>query len=143
MTALIRPYRDTDEKAVIDLWAAELPATAPHNEPEITIRKKHESGCDLFYVAVVDGVVAGTVMGGYDGHRGWIYTVAVASAYRRQRIGTALLRHVEQALADRGCLKINLQVRTSNAGVIEFYRKLGYSLDDVISMGKRMYQETS
>jgi ribosomal protein S18 acetylase RimI-like enzyme len=143
MTVLIRPYRAVDEQAVIDLWTAELPATAPHNEPATTIRKKVESGCDLFYVAVVDSVVAGTVMGGYDGHRGWIYTVAVSSAYRRRRIGTALLRHVEQALADRGCLKINLQVRTSNAGVIEFYGKLGYSLDDVISMGKRMYPETS
>ncbi len=98
-----------------------------------------EADPDLFFVATVEGAVAGTAMGGYDGHRGWIYTVAVAPEHRHRGIGTALIRHVEAELARRGCLKINLQVRASNAGVIAFYAAMGYSVDDVLSMGKRLY----
>ena len=86
--------------------------------------------------AVADGNVVGTVMGGYDGHRGWIYSLAVDAAHRRQKLGTALIRHVEKALAEQGSPKINLQVLSSNAGAIEFYEKLGYHIEERISMGK-------
>ena len=78
-------------------------------------------------------------MGGYDGHRGWIYSVAVVPERRSLGIGTALIRKLEAELARRGCLKINLQVRESNVGVMDFYRKLGYEVDPVVSMGKRLY----
>ena len=94
---------------------------------------------DLFFVAEVEGAVVGTVMGGYDGHRGWIYSVAVAPHVQRQGIGAALIRHLEAALVARGCLKVNLQVRTSNAAVISFYRRLGYDVEERVSMGKRLY----
>jgi ribosomal protein S18 acetylase RimI-like enzyme len=135
----IRPYHDADEKAVIGLWNELLPDAAPHNDPATAIRKKLAVERDLFFVADIDGTVAGTVMGGYDGHRGWIYSVAVKPEHGRQGIGTALVRHLEAHLAKRGCLKVNLQVRTANAGVVAFYESLGYCIEERISMGKRLY----
>ena len=74
----IRPYEDADEPAVIALWNEDRADTAPHNDPATVIRKKVSVDRDLFLVAVVDGVVAGTVMGGYDCHRGWVYAVMVS-----------------------------------------------------------------
>jgi ribosomal protein S18 acetylase RimI-like enzyme len=137
----IRPYQDSDEQPVIALWNEVLPDSAPHNDPATAIRKKLAVERDLFFVAAVDGTVVGTVMGGYDGHRGWVYSVAVRPQVQRRGIGGALLRRLEAALTERGCLKVNLQVRTSNAGVIAFYEKLGYAVEERVSMGKRLYEE--
>ncbi|HLJ55689.1 MAG TPA: GNAT family acetyltransferase [Chthonomonadaceae bacterium] len=139
MTLEIRPFEAEDEPAVAALWLEALAPTAPHHDPATVIRMKLAHDRELFLVAVVEGKIAGTVMGGYDGHRGWIYTVAVSPTHRRRGIGSALLRRVEAELASRGCMKINLQVRTSNAEVMRFYSALGYAVDDVISMGKRLY----
>ncbi len=80
-----------------------------------------------------------TVMGGYDGHRGWIYSLAVDDHKRHRGIGTALVEKIEQSLKALGCLKVNLQVVGSNSGVVDFYEKLGFSVEDRISMGKRLY----
>jgi ribosomal protein S18 acetylase RimI-like enzyme len=135
----LRPYQDADEQAVIALWSEVLPDSAPHNDPTTAIRKKLAVERDLFFVAEVDGVVIGTAMGGYDGHRGWIYAVAVQPRHRRQGIAAALIRRLEAALAERGCLKVNLQVRASNTGVIAFYEKLGYAVEERVSLGKRLY----
>jgi ribosomal protein S18 acetylase RimI-like enzyme len=135
----IRPYMDTDEPAVIALWNEVLADTAPHNDPATSIRRKLAVERDLFFVATMERVVVGTVMGGYDGHRGWIYSVAVLPRHRRQGIGSALIRHLEMALTGRGCLKVNLQVRSSNAEVIAFYERLGYAVEERVSMGKRLY----
>jgi ribosomal protein S18 acetylase RimI-like enzyme len=140
MTVHIRLYEDADEQAVIALWNAVLPPNAPHNDPATSIRKKLAVECDLFFVAEVDGTVVGTVMGGYDGHRGWVYSLAVLPSHQRGGIGAALVRRLEMALAERGCLKINLQVRTTNTGVLAFYEKLGYKVEEIISMGKRLYE---
>ena len=135
----IRPYDDADEPAVIALWKATLADAAPHNDPVTAIRLKRAFERDLFFVADVAGQVVGTVMGGYDGHRGWVYSVAVDSENRHRGIGSALVRHLETVLAGKGCLKVNLQVRASNAGVIAFYEKLGYAVEERVSMGKRLY----
>jgi ribosomal protein S18 acetylase RimI-like enzyme len=135
----IRPYQDTDESAVIALWNEERADTAPHNDPATVIRNKVAVDRDLFLVAVIDGAIAGTVMGGYDGHRGWVYAVMVGRSYRRKGVGSALLRRLEEMLVGRGCRKVNLQVRTSNAGVVAFYKQLGYAIEERISMGKRLY----
>lgn len=78
-------------------------------------------------------------MGGYDGHRGWIYAVAVSPDRQRGGVASALLRHLEAALERRGCLKVNLQVRATNAQVIAFYEALGYEVEERVSMGKRLY----
>jgi ribosomal protein S18 acetylase RimI-like enzyme len=135
----IRPYKDDDEPAVVRLWLEALPDAAPHNDPATAIRKKLEVGGDLFFVAEIGTDVVGTVMGGYDGHRGWVYSVAVRATHRRRGVGSALVRHLEAALAERGCLKVNLQVRASNAGVVAFYEDLGYGVEERVSMGKRLY----
>jgi ribosomal protein S18 acetylase RimI-like enzyme len=136
---LIRPYEPGDEAGVLALWREALFDAAPHNDPALSLRKKIAAEDGLLLVAVVDGAVAGTVMGGWDGHRGWIYSVAVGSRHRRRGIGTALLRRMEAVLAERGCLKLNLQVRAANAAVTAFYRSLGFAVEDLISMGKRLY----
>jgi ribosomal protein S18 acetylase RimI-like enzyme len=121
------------------LWNEVLPDRQPHNDPATAIRMKLAVDRDLFLVAEVDGEVVGTVMGGYDGHRGWVYAVAVQPQSQRRGIGSALVRRVEKALAERGCWKVNLQVRASNAAVIAFYEKLGYTVEQLFSMGKRLY----
>jgi ribosomal protein S18 acetylase RimI-like enzyme len=136
----IRPYQESDQRAVTELWNESSPAHAPHNDPATAIRKKLEVQRELFSVAEVDGNVVGTAMGGYDGHRGWIYAVAVKPQFRRQGIGSALVRRVEAALSDLGCLKVNLQVFASNAEVVAFYEQLGYSVEERINMGKRLYE---
>lgn len=135
----IRRYLDQDEAAVTALWREALADAAPHNDPATSLRKKAEFGDDLLFVADIGGVSVGTVMGGYDGHRGWVYSVAVAEAHRRRGVGTALVRRLESALAELGCLKVNLQVRASNAGVLAFYERLGYLAEERLSMGKRLY----
>jgi ribosomal protein S18 acetylase RimI-like enzyme len=135
----IRPFEDPDEPAVIALWNEVLPDAAPHNDPATTIRKKRAVDRDLFFVAESNDAVVGTVMGGYDGHRGWVYAVAVLPSCRRRGIGSALLRRLESALMERGCLKVNLQVRSSNREVVAFYERLGYTVEERVSMGKRLY----
>ena len=124
---------------MIALWGEVLSDSAPHNDPAQVIRQKTAVERDLFYVAVVESTVIGTVMGGYDGHRGWGYSLAVTPNYQRQGVGSALMAHLEAALVQRGCLKINLQVRASNEEVVAFYEKLGYNVEERVSMGKRMY----
>ena len=132
----LRTYHESDEPAVVALWEAVFGYREPHNDPAGSIRRKLAAGRELFLVAEVDGVVAGTVMGGYDGHRGWIYSVAVAPEYQRRGIATALIRRLEADLAGLGCLKVNLQVRASNAGVVAFYETLGFRVEERVSMGK-------
>ena len=136
----LRAYDDADEAAVIALWNEGLPDDAPHNDPATAIRNKLAVERDLFFVAVEGGAVVGTVLGGYDGHRGWVYSLAVKPQHRRQGVGSALVHRLEQALAGRGCLKVNLQVRSSNAAVVAFYEKLGYAVEPRVSMGKRLYR---
>ncbi len=135
----VRPYQDADEPAVIALWNECLPDAALHNDPATAIRNKLAVDRELFLVAEVNGAVVATAMAGYDGHRGWIYSVAVTPAQRRRGIASTLIRRLEAVLAERGCLKVNLQVRASNAEVIAFYAKLGYGVEERVSMGKRLY----
>jgi ribosomal protein S18 acetylase RimI-like enzyme len=132
-------YQEHDEQDVIGLWNETLNDGAPHNDPKTVISNKLSVNCDLFIVAEVDGRIIGTAMGGYDGHRGWLYSVAVLPQHRRKGIGSALVRKLEAMLAEKGCSKINLQVRASNVEVIGFYRELGYIVEERVSMGKRCY----
>jgi ribosomal protein S18 acetylase RimI-like enzyme len=134
----IRPFQEPDRAGVTALWGEVFPDPAPHNHPPRVIDQKLTLQRELFFVAEADGTVVGTVMAGYDGHRGWLYTVAVCPRHRRRGLGAALVRHAEAALRALGTLKINLQVRTSNAGVVAFYETLGYRVEELISMGKRL-----
>lgn len=133
----IRPYRETDEAAVIALWrAGDL--VRPWNDPRKDIRRKSRVNPEWFLVGEQDGRIVGTVMAGYEGHRGWINYLAVESALQRGGLGRALIAEAERLLRAAGCPKINLQVRSTNAAAITFYRRLGYAVDKVVSMGKRV-----
>ena len=135
----IRPYEAGDKSGLIQLWTEVLPDRAPHNDPLSSLERKLVVDSDLLLVAVVDDVVVGTVMGGYDGHRGWIYSLAVLPEYRKQGIGSALIQEVEARLKLRGCMKVNLQVLVTNASVVDFYERLGYHVEERVSLGKRLY----
>jgi len=136
-THSIRQYRAADRTALIDLWKRTFPDDPPHNEPARMLDAKLEVD-DLVFIAEEDGRLRGACMAGYDGHRGWIYALAVSAKSRRAGLGSSLVEHVVAALRERGCIKVNLQVRTTNAGVVNFYRSLGFSTEDRISMGLRI-----
>ena len=89
-------------------------------------------------MGLVGGQVVATVMAGYEGHRGWLNYLAVAPEFQRRGLARQIVAEAERVLRKACCPKINLQIRTSNQAVIEFYRHLGYSVDDVVSMGKRL-----
>jgi ribosomal protein S18 acetylase RimI-like enzyme len=138
----IRPFTGADEQAVVDLWAR-CGLVRPWNDARKDIARKQRVQPELFLVAVADGgaAVVGTVMAGYDGHRGWINYVATDPARRRQGIGRALMREAEAALSRLGCPKINLQVRHDNHDAIAFYQGIGFGEDAVVSMGKRLVKD--
>jgi ribosomal protein S18 acetylase RimI-like enzyme len=143
MSVHVRTYRESDRAAVVVLWNTVFGYEGAYNDPDVSIRRKLEAQSDLLFVAEVDKVVVGTVMAGYDGHRGWIYSVAVSPNHRRQGIGSALIQHAEQVLIKLGAPKINLQVRSSNSGVVPFYQSLGFRIEERISMGKVVDQSES
>lgn len=134
----IRPYKEADEAAVAALWREVFPDAPAHNVPEEDIRRKLAVQRELFFVAEEGGELAGTALAGYDGHRGWVYYVAVRPAYRRRGVGAALMARVEEGLRATGCPKLNLQVRASNREAVAFYERLGYAVEERVSMGKRL-----
>ena len=137
MSFEIRPFREDDRAEVVEVWAEAFPDDPDHNRSSDMIDRKLRVQSELFLVAVADGVVVGTVMAGFDGVRGWLHRLAVRASLRRKGLGTLLVRNAEAGLAKLGCLKVNLQVRAPNTTVIAFYRALGYSVEDRISMGRR------
>jgi ribosomal protein S18 acetylase RimI-like enzyme len=149
MSVTIRVFSEADTEAVIALWRQAFPeyndASRPHRNPRLSIANKLGTQPELFFVATrdADGALVGTAMAGYDGHRGWLYSVAVAPEARRHGLGTRLVRHAENALAALGCLKLNLQVLTDKAEVLAFYEQLGYRTDAVVSLGKRLAAQES
>ena len=125
-------------RQVVALWEAVFGYEAAHNSPNLVIDKKLAVNDQLLFVAVDDGAVVGTIMAGYDGHRGWIYSVAVAPSHRRHGLGSRLVSHAEQALTVKGCVKINLQIAEGNESVAGFYSSVGYEVEKRVSMGKRI-----
>ena len=137
MAAVIEPFENARHRgAVIALWENVFAYETPHNRPALAIDKKLEIDDGLFFVATEGDEVSGTVMAGYDGHRGWIYSLAVDPEHRQQGLGSRLIDHAEQTLVTRGCMKINLQIRAGNEAVVEFYRSIGYVVEPTLSMGK-------
>jgi ribosomal protein S18 acetylase RimI-like enzyme len=137
----IRPFRPADEHGVVALWHA-CGLTRPWNDPHRDIQRKLSEQPELFLVAIEEDALVGSAMAGFDGHRGWVYYLAVSPQHRRLSVGRALMQEAERLLIERGCPKINLLVRSSNAEVIAFYRKLGYTQDDVVSLGRRLIHDT-
>ena len=133
----IRRYDELDLGEVIALWQ-ECGLVVPQNDPAKDIQRKLLVDRDLFLVGAIDTGMVATVMGGYDGHRGWINYLAVDPGVQRSGFGAQLMGSAEKTLRNLGCVKINLQVRSGNEEVQDFYSSLGFSVDDVTSMGKRL-----
>lgn len=139
--SVLREYSPQDQADVIDLWKS-CGLVVPWNDPARDIELKLQVDPDLFLVTENKGTVTGTIMGGYEGHRGWIYYLAVHPDHRNLGIGRRMIEEVEKRLAQRGCPKINLMVRRSNSTVIDFYTSLGYLKDDVVCLGKKLKPQT-
>ncbi len=138
MTKLtIRSFQETDADGVVDLWKR-CGLVVPWNDPYKDIARKLTVGHELFLVGEQNDEIVATAMGGYDGHRGWVNYLAVDPDQQRKGYGRFLMTALEEQLLQLGCPKINLQIRTSNQAVIEFYESIGYKMDNVVSFGKRL-----
>ena len=133
----IRTFKEADTEPVVSLWE-QCSLTVPWNDPRKDIERKIAVQPDLFIVCEKASRIIGSVMGGYDGHRGWLYYLAVHPDLQQQKIGTLLVSEAENRMRQYGCPKINLMVRTGNKKVIAFYRRLGYEIDEVVGLGKRI-----
>lgn len=140
MSMNIRAFRNEDKDCVIQLWIA-CGLTRPWNNPEKDIERKLSMNDDLFLVAVDGKEIAGSVMGGYEGHRGWINYLAVHPHHQHKGLGRLLMSTIEQKLLALNCPKINLQVRSGNDEVIAFYQSLGFVDDKCLSFGKRLIHD--
>ena len=130
----------SDENAVVDLWL-KCQLVVPWNNPRKDIARKLKVNPELFLVGTLAGKVIASVMGGYEGHRGWINYLAVDPACQRQNIGIRMAEAVEHRLRSMGCPKICLQVRLSNQVAISFYESIGYRNDQVVGLGKRLARD--
>jgi ribosomal protein S18 acetylase RimI-like enzyme len=133
----IRAFEERDTDAVVQLWE-DCELTRPWNDPRRDIERKSTTQPDLFLVGDEFGAVVATAMVGYDGHRGWVYYLAVAPAHRGVGHSRALMAEAERLLLERGCPKLMLMVRASNTAVVDLYEHLDYVREDTIVMGKRL-----
>ncbi len=134
---ITRPFDKSDHQAVIDLWI-DCGLVVSWNDPVKDIERKLKVDPDLFLVGELDGEIVASVMGGYEGHRGWINYLAVSPRHQRMGYGRLIMEVVEQAIAQKGCPKINLQIRAANTDIASFYQSIGYDIDNVIGLGKRL-----
>jgi ribosomal protein S18 acetylase RimI-like enzyme len=134
---VIRPFSTIDQPAVIALWHM-CGLVVPQNDPATDIARKLRVQPHLFLVGVLDGQLVATAMAGYEGHRGWVNYLAVEPRCQRRGIGRRMMNEVERLLLLEGCPKINLNVRNNNTQVITFYERLGFTVDAVVGMGKRL-----
>ena len=136
----IRPFEIEDSDAIINLWR-ECVLVVPWNNPQRDIERKMQVQPELFFVGEMDGRIVATVMAGYEGHRGWLNYLAVAPDEQKQGLGRQIVEYAIEKLRERGCPKINLQVRASNKEVIAFYESLGFQVEDTISLGMRLIND--
>ncbi|KQZ24678.1 MULTISPECIES: GNAT family acetyltransferase [Microbacterium] len=143
MSWAVRAFERADTEPVVALWT-EAGLTRPWNDPRLDIERKLRVQPELFLVAedtsgdVGESAIVGTVMAGYDGHRGWIYYLASAESHRHRGIARALVHEVERLLEEMGCPKVQLMVREGNDGVLAFYDALDYERFSVTNLGKRL-----
>ncbi len=137
MEHVVRPYRPGDREALVELWSA-CELTRPWNDPYRDIERKLARDPENLLVVEHDGNLVGSVMVGYEGHRGWVNYLAVNPGHRGQGLGRLLMERAEEILRGLGAAKLNLQVRSSNEAALGFYERLGYKQDEAVSMGKRL-----
>lgn len=131
----IRPFEIEDTDGVLAVWTSVGMMREGRNQRD-DIQKKLRHSPDSFFIGVCEGVVAAAVIAGYDGHRGWIYRLAVRPEFQRRGIGSAMVEHAESWLRQQGCPKMKLQIEPQRADIVEFYRKLGFETQELINMSK-------
>ena len=136
---IVRPFTQEDRAQVIELWIR-CGLVVAWNDPGADIDRKLRVQPELFLVGIEHDRVIGTAMGGYDGHRGWIYYLAVAPELRTNGYGRRLVEEIAGLLQEQGCAKLNIMVRSGNQEVKSFYRRLGFNEDDVVCLGRRIEQ---
>ena len=138
----IRNYSEDDQDAVIQLWK-DCALLVPWNNPFTDIENKMKDSPELFFVALHEQTLVGSCMAGYDGHRGWVYYMAVAKQHRGQGVARRLLEEAEAKLTALGCAKLELMVRKSNRRVIDTYRALGFREEEVSVLSKRLIEHSA
>ncbi len=133
----IRSYKKLDEASLITLWE-QCGLIRAWNDPKKDIDRKLKIQPELFLVGEIDGELIASAMAGYEGHRAWVNYLAVSPDHRKRGYGRDIMLELERLLDLAGCPKINLQIRASNTPAIKFYQRLGYEIDEVLSMGKRL-----
>ena len=130
----LRKFEEADRSKLVELWQTAFPDNSSHNEPNSLISEKLKVD-DLIFVAESSDKIVGACVAGYDGHRGWLYAVAVSPESRRGGVGSGLIKHTLAHLKSIGCRKVNLQIRSTNTEVAAFYESLGFATEDRLSMG--------
>ncbi|GJL81512.1 MAG: acetyltransferase [marine bacterium B5-7] len=134
----IRSYESGDRSRLVSLWQKVFPDGPIHNNPDKVIDAKLAMNDDLLLVLTRGKSIIGSVMVGYDGHRGWLYGVAVDPSLQGRGLGQALVERAIDDLRQLGCPKVNLQVRSGNETVVNFYRNLGFEIEERLSLGRRI-----
>ncbi len=133
----IKPYHPDNQQAVINLWQA-CNLVVAWNDPIKDIQRKMLVDPDLFLIGELSEDIVATVMGGYEGHRGWINYLAVSPEHQRKGYARDMMQQVEALILQKGSPKINLQVRSNNIDVIQFYQAIGYDIENAVGLGKRL-----
>ncbi len=137
---IVKPYSSQNMDDVIDLWNR-CNLLRSWNDPKKDIKRKIKVNPELFLLGFIDNRLIATVVGGYDGHRGWINYLAVDPAYKQRGFGKQIMEAVEEKIGALGCPKINIQVRADNKDTLKFYESIGYKIDKVVSIGKRLEED--
>ena len=136
----IRQFVPNDTNRVIFIWE-QCDLVRSWNNPNFDIQRKLNFQKELFFVGLLNDEIIATAMFGYDGHRGWLNYFAVLPNFQKRGFGRQLMTYGEMALIERGCPKLNLQIRNDNTKAIKFYQKVGYKEDAAVSFGKRLIED--
>jgi len=136
----IRQFVPNDTNRVIFIWE-QCDLVRNWNNPNFDIQRKLNFQKELFFVGLFNDEIIATAMFGYDGHRGWLNYFAVLPNFQKRGFGKQLMTFGEMALIEKGCPKLNLQIRNDNTKAINFYQKVGYKEDAAVSFGKRLIED--
>ena len=136
----IRQFVPNDTNRVIFIWE-QCDLVRNWNNPNFDIQRKLIFQKELFFVGLLNDEIIATAMFGYDGHRGWLNYFAVLPNFQKRGFGKKLMTFGEMALIEKGCPKLNLQIRNDNTKAINFYQKVGYKEDAAVSFGKRLIED--
>lgn len=137
---IIRTFRPDDQSELIELWR-ECGLIVPWNNPVTDIERKLSASPELFFVGLLEHELIASCMAGYDGHRGWIYFLAVKTARQQKGFASKMVAHAESELKRLGCPKVELMVRKTNQEIISFYQHIGYDTDPVTVLSKRLIED--